>query len=278
MTGLSGTGRAEPLASSASDGRDAGPIGVFDSGIGGISVLREIRALLPAENLVYYADSGHCPYGGKPRETILARAVAITEFLIGRGAKLIVVACNTATIAAVEHLRATYPLPFVGMEPAVKPAAALTRSGVVGVLATGAALAGDKFHRLVAQHAGGVRVITQPCPGLVEQVEAGDLDGPLTRALVERYTATLLAARADVIVLGCTHYPFLRPLIQDTVGSAVTLIDTGGAVARQTQRVLEREGLRNVSGRHGSIEWHSSGAAAQFERLRRILLPEAGLR
>lgn len=250
------------------------PIGVFDSGVGGISVLREIRRLLPGENLVYYADSGHCPYGGKTREQIQARAVAITEYLMARGAKLIVVACNTATIAAVEQLRATYPIPFVGMEPAVKPAAAQTRSGVVGVLATGAALAGDKFHKLVADHARGVRVITQPCPGLVEQVESGMLDTPETRALVGRYTAPLLQQGADVMVLGCTHYPFLRPLIQDVVGKDVSLIDTGAAVARQAQRLLEREGLANDAGTAGRIEWHSSGDAAQLEKLRPLLMPE----
>ena len=250
------------------------PIGVFDSGVGGISVLREMRRLLARENLVYYADSGHCPYGGKTREQIQARAVAITEYLIARGAKLIVVACNTATIAAVEHLRATYPIPFVGMEPAVKPAAAQTRSGVVGVLATGAALAGDKFHKLVADHAGGVRVITQPCPGLVEQVEAGLLDSPETRQLVQRYTAPLQQQGADVMVLGCTHYPFLRPLIQDVVGPGVSLIDTGAAVARQAQRLLEREGLANDAEQAGSIEWHGSGDPEQLERLRPLLMPE----
>ncbi len=253
----------------------AAPIGVFDSGVGGISVLREMRRLLPRENLVYYADSGHCPYGGKTREQIQARAVAITEYLIARGAKLIVVACNTATIAAVEHLRATYPIPFVGMEPAVKPAAAQTRSGVVGVLATGAALAGDKFHKLVADHAGGVRVITQPCPGLVEKVEAGLLDGQETRELVQRYTAPLLQQGADVMVLGCTHYPFLRPMIQDVVGPGVSLIDTGAAVARQAQRLLEREGLANDADAAGSIEWHGSGDPEQLERLRPLLMPEA---
>ena len=139
------------------------PIGVFDSGVGGLSVLREIRALLPDESLIYYADSGYCPYGGKSQAEIQARSAAITEELMAAGAKLIVVACNTATIAAVESLRATYPLPFVGMEPAVKPAVAATRTGVVGVLATGAALGGNKFHHLLAQHARDVRIITQPC-------------------------------------------------------------------------------------------------------------------
>lgn len=242
------------------------PIGIFDSGVGGISVLREIRALLPQENLVYFADSGHCPYGGKPREAIVERAVAITDTLLARGAKLIVVACNTATIAAVEHLRATYPIPFVGMEPAVKPAVSATKTGVVGVLATGAALAGEKFHRLLAEHAGGVRMITQPCPGLVEQVEAGDLDGPQTRALVEAYTAPLLAQNADVLVLGCTHYPFLAPLIRDVVGPGVKLLDTGAAVARQVRRVLEREGLLRDGG-VGESAWLTSGNPEHFTDL-----------
>lgn len=244
-------------------------IGIFDSGVGGISVLREIRALLPDEHVIYYADSGYCPYGGKPAAEIQARAAAITEFLLARGARLVVVACNTATIAAVEMLRATYPVPFVGMEPAVKPAAALSKSGVVGVLATGAALAGEKFHRLVAAHAQGLRFITQPCPGLVEQVERGELDSPATRELVQRYTGPLLAQGADVLVLGCTHYPFLRPVIQDVVGAGVSLLDTGAAVARQVQRVMGREGL--LASGPGGLEWHGSGDAQQLERVRRLL-------
>lgn len=247
------------------------PIGVFDSGVGGISVLREVQRLLPRERLIYYADSGHCPYGGKPREEIIARACAITEFLLGQGAKLIVVACNTATIAAVEHLRATYPVPFVGMEPAVKPAVAQTRSGVVGVLATGAALAGEKFHNLVAQHAQGIRMITQPCPGLVECVERGDLNGDEPRRLLTQYTAPLIKAGADTMVLGCTHYPFLRPLITEIVGPAVTLLDTGEAVARQTRRVLEREQLLNDHS-DGGVTWYTSGDPVDFERLHQVLM------
>lgn len=242
-------------------------IGIFDSGVGGISVLREIRQLLPAENLIYYADSGHCPYGGKPREEIIARANFITDFMLARQVKMVVVACNTATIAAVESLRETYPIPFIGMEPAVKPAVAVTCSGVVGVLATGAALAGEKFHRLVAQHARSVRIITQPCPGLVDCVERGDLCGPDVRALVQKFTAPLLAQGADTLVLGCTHYPFLRPLITDIVGPAVTLLDTGAAVARQTRRVLDREQLLNTNAVAGQIEWHTSGDAKAFEAL-----------
>lgn len=251
---------------------DARPIGVFDSGIGGLSVLRELRRLLPAENFLYCADSAHCPYGGKPAAAIQARAVAITEELLAAGAKLIVVACNTATIAAVEHLRANYPVSFVGMEPAVKPACALTRTGVVGVLATGAALAGEKFHRLVEQHAAGVRVITRPCPGLVECVESGDLDGPRAFEQVARHVEPLRAAGADVLVLGCTHYPFLRPLIQKLAGPQVRVLDTGEAVARQARRVLEREGLLADGAAPGKLEWRTSGDAEQLAPIIRRLL------
>ena len=249
------------------------PIGVFDSGVGGLSVLRELRRLMPAEDFVYYADSAHCPYGGQSNLAIQARAVAISEELLAAGCKLIVVACNTATIAAVEHLRANYLVPFVGMEPAVKPACAMTRSGVVGVLATGAALGGEKFHRLVAQHAAGVRVITQPCPGLVECVEAGDLDGAFVRELVQRYVEPLVTACADVIVLGCTHYPFLRQAIQAVAGSAVQLIDTGEAVARQVRRVLERESALTAStAAAGRLEWRTSGEAAALRPVVEALL------
>ncbi|HUP92182.1 MAG TPA: glutamate racemase [Solimonas sp.] len=252
----------------------AHPVGMFDSGVGGISVLRELHKALPGEDLVYFADSAHCPYGARPPEEIVARATAITDFLLERGCKLVVVACNTATIAAVEHLRASYPVPFVGMEPAVKPACALTKSGVVGVLATGSALAGEKFHKLVAAHAQDVRVITQPCPGLVERVEEGDLGSARTRQLVERYTRPLLAQNADVLVLGCTHYPFLRALIAEVVGPQVRLLDTGEAVARQARRVLERENLLNDAAgeRPGTVDWHTSGDAAQFRRLHQLLM------
>ncbi|TAJ53501.1 MAG: glutamate racemase [Nevskiaceae bacterium] len=237
------------------------PIGVFDSGLGGITVLKELVQRLPQEDFLYIADSGHCPYGGKSADEITARARAVTEALLARGAKLIVVACNTATIAAIETLRAEYPVSFVGMEPAVKPAAARTYSGVIGVLATGAALAGEKLHKLIREHAGGVRVITQPCPGLVERVELGDLNGPQTRALVEEYTAPLLAAGADVLVLGCTHYPFLRPLVAEVVGPRIAILDTGEAVARRTEALLQAEGLLVVSPLPGKVQWFSTGDA-----------------
>lgn len=243
------------------------PIGVFDSGLGGMSVLHELVRKLPFEDFIYVADSGHCPYGGKTQQQIIARAVAITDFLLARGCKQIVVACNTATIAAVEYLRANYSTGFVGMEPAVKPAVAQTRSGVVGVLATVATLSGDKLHKLIDRHAGSVRIITQPCPGLPERVEAGDLEGPQTQTLVERYAAPLLAGGADVIVLGSTHYPFLRPLIQRVVGPMVSLLDTGEAVARRVESMLTGNGedLRADRLEAGTVEWFSSGTVQHME-------------
>lgn len=216
-------------------------IGVFDSGLGGLSVLKELVAALPQADFLYVSDAGHCPYGGKRAAEITDRAEAITDFLLARGARLVVVACNTATIAAIESLRAGYAVSFVGMEPAVKPAAALTKTGVVGVLATGAALAGEKLHQLIERHAAGVRVLTQPCPGLVECVEAGAIDTPETRTLVRRYTAPLLAQGADVLVLGCTHYPFLKEVIQQEVGPGIALLDTGPAVARRTATLWSAE-------------------------------------
>jgi glutamate racemase len=235
----------------------SGPvIGVFDSGFGGLSVLHELQLALPTAHFIYVADSGHCPYGGKSAEEITRRAVTITDFLLSQGAERIVVACNTATIAAIETLRHQYAVPFIGMEPAIKPAAALTQTGVVGVLATGAALAGAKLHRLIERHAAGVRVLTQPCPGLVECVESGALDTPETTRLIECYTAPLLAERADVLVLGCTHYPFLRAAIQAAAGPKVQLLDTGAAVARRVLSLLLPDEIGTAP---GSTRFFTSG-------------------
>lgn len=192
-------------------------VGVFDSGVGGISVLRHIRDSLPSEDLVYCADSLHTPYGGKSPEQIRQRSLALTAFLLEQGAKAIVLACNTATAAAVAALRERYALPIIGMEPAVKPAVAATRSGVVGVLATVGTLKSAQFAALLENYGKGVQVVTQACHGLVECVERGDLDAPATRALVRRYVEPLLAQGADTIVLGCTHYPFRPP--SDRAGS-----------------------------------------------------------
>jgi glutamate racemase len=213
-------------------------IGVFDSGVGGLSVLRHVRAALPRHDLLYVADSGHVPYGDKTPEYIRARSRTLTEFLLREGAAAVVIACNTATAAAATMLRERFAIPIIGMEPAVKPAVAATRSGVVGVLATVGTLESARFAALLEQYAGDVEIVTQACPGLVEQVEAGDLGSPATRALVERYTRPLIARGADTLVLGCTHYPFLKPVIAEVVGADVRLIDTGEAVARQVVRVL----------------------------------------
>ncbi|MFC5699063.1 glutamate racemase [Pseudomonas sp. GCM10022186] len=247
---------------------DAAPVGVFDSGVGGVSVLREIRALLPNESLLYVADSGHVPYGEKSADFIRERSQHIAEFLLGQGAKALVLACNTATVAAVADLRERYPqLPIVGMEPAVKPAAAATHSGVVGVLATTGTLKSAKFAALLDRFAGDVRVITQPCPGLVERIEAGDLMGRDTRKLLAGYVEPLLAEGCDTLILGCTHYPFLRPLLHQLVPHSVSLIDTGAAVARQLQRLLDARGLLAEGAASPCRFWSSGDAAAMQEIL-----------
>ena len=248
------------------------PIGVFDSGVGGLSVLREIRALLPNESLLYVADSGHVPYGEKSPEFIRERCRRIAAFLLERGAKALVLACNTATVAGVAELRELYPqLPVVGMEPAVKPAAAATRSGVVGVLATTGTLKSAKFAALLDRFASDVRVVTQPCPGLVERIEAGDLDSEQTRVLLQGFVAPLLAQGCDTLILGCTHYPFIKPLLQTLVPDAVSLIDTGAAVARQLQRLLDERGLLAAGPARPARYW-SSGNSAQMANVLTLLL------
>jgi len=241
------------------------PIGVFDSGVGGLSVLREIRRELPFEDLLYVADSGFAPYGDRPAEFIRQRATAIVDYLESRRAKAVVVACNTATGVAVDHLRASRSTPIIAIEPAVKPAAAETRSGVVGVLATSQMLASTRFERLVSTYGADVDVLVQACPGLVEQVEQGDLSGPDTRALVERYVRPLIERGADTLVLGCTHYPFLAPLIQAAAGSTVTLIDPAVAVAREVRRRLTASDLLAPEGRHSTEEFWTSGRPAAVQ-------------
>lgn len=251
------------------------PIGVFDSGVGGLSVLREIRARLPHESLLYVADSGYVPYGEKSAEFIRERSQHIAGFLLGQGAKALVLACNTATAAAVAELRERYPeLPIVGMEPAVKPAAAATRSGVVGVLATTGTLKSAKFAALLDRFAADVRVITQPCPGLVEQIEAGALDSPRTRELLQGWVAPLLAEGCDTLILGCTHYPFIKPLLRELVPASVSLVDTGAAVARHLEQLLAERGLLALSAEGGAHFW-SSGAPAQLARVLPVLWGEA---
>ena len=232
------------------------PVGVFDSGVGGISVLKHIRAALPAEDLLYCADSRHAPYGNKTPEAIRERAIYLTNFLIAQGAKAIVVACNTATAAAIDILRERYSLPIIGMEPAVKPASAASKSGVIGVLATTGTLQSAQFAGLLEHYGQNVTVVTQACVGLVECVERGELEAESTKALIGSYLTPLIEANADAIVLGCTHYPFVRPLIEQIINeqhpqSAITLIDTGAAVARQLHRRLQEAGLLNEAQAEG---------------------------
>lgn len=239
------------------------PIGVFDSGVGGLSVLRDIRAELPAEDLLYVADSGHAPYGDKPEAVVAGRALAVTQFLLGQGAKAVVVACNTATAAAVAVLRARYSVPIVAMEPAVKPAVARTRSGVVAVLATSQTAASHRFVQLLGRFNAGAEVLVQPCPGLVERVEAGDLDGADTRALLADYLMPLLDQGADTLVLGCTHYPHLTQLIQDLAGPDVLVMSSGAAVARQVRRRLEEADLLTRGTGAGTERFWTSGPPDQ---------------
>jgi glutamate racemase len=236
------------------------PIGVFDSGVGGLSVLRDIRRELWNEDLLYVADSVHAPYGDKSAEFIEARAITIAQFLMNQQVKAMVVACNTATAAAVAELRARFPVPIIAMEPAVKPAVEKTQSGVVGVMATRRTVASENFLNLLERFGGNVEIVVQPCPGLAEQVEAGDLSGDKTRALLEHYVFPLLERGADTIVLGCTHYPFLQALIQAIAGPAVAIIDPGEAIARELRRRLEQAGLLSGAGRRG-MEWFWTSAA-----------------
>ena len=210
-------------------------IGILDSGLGGLSVFNEVRALIPKASILYVADSAWCPYGSRPYHEIRSRVSTIIDFLIQQGAQIIVIACNSATIACVEFLRTQYPIPIVGMEPGIKPATKATQNGIIGVLATEASLAGEKFHSLVSNHAQAYQIITQPCPDFVSLVEKGILQGPEVEAAIKQYISPM--AHADTVVLGCTHYPFLKPAIS-ALYPELTLIDTGPAVAQQVLRRL----------------------------------------
>jgi glutamate racemase len=253
------------------------PIGVFDSGIGGLSVLKHIRASLPNEDLLYFADSGNAPYGGRPEAEIVARSQAIAEFLMQYNAKALVVACNTATAAAIQALRARYPtLPLVGVEPGLKPASALTGTGTVGVLATKRTLSSEKFKLLHEQisAATNVRFLVQPCIGLADQVEKGELHSAETAALVRAYIEPLIEQGADTLVLGCTHYPFVRPLIEEIVGRItsrpIMIVDTGEPIARQLVRLLTERGWLKTGGT-GSVAAFTTGSetalTSAFSRL-----------
>ena len=242
-------------------------IGIFDSGSGGLSVYREIVKLLPKERYVYFSDNAHCPYGEKTAEYIQERGRIITEILLGLGADIIVVACNTATAAAIATLRAEYPaVPFIGMEPAVKPAALGTETGVIGVLATAGTLKGSKYLNTRGRFEDDVRIVEHVGEGFVELVENGILDGPEAYETVRASLQPLLDAGADRIVLGCTHYPFLRPVIEAIAGPGVQVIDPAPAVARQTLRVLAERGIPTGEGPF-SVDLYFSGEPDSLRRI-----------
>lgn len=251
------------------------PIGIFDSGVGGLSVLREIRRQLPYEPLIFLADQAHVPYGPRPIEEVRGFAVAISRYLRRHGAKLVVVACNAASAAALHYLRQTYPeVPFVGMEPAVKPAAEQTQSGVVGVLATPATFQGALYASVLERFTQGVTVLQHTCPGLVAQIEAGELYTPETRRIIEEALHPMLAQGIDTVVLGCTHYPFVIPLIQEIAGPGVRVIDPAPAVARQVGRVLDAHDLRHPGPCSGVARYQTSGDANRLQTLLWTLIRE----
>ena len=239
----------------------------MDSGVGGISVLKHIHALLPHENLLYVADSKYAPYGNKTPAEITARCFAVADFLIAQNVKALVVACNTATAASIDAMREKYPLPIIGMEPAVKPAAEASKNGVVGVLATVGTLKSAQFAALLESYGRNVKVVTQACVGLVECVERGELDTPETKALIRQYTLPLLAEGADTLVLGCTHYPFVKEAIREIVGDKISLIDTGAAVAKQLKRQLEENGFLSTSNQPVKVQFWTNSEADNAEQV-----------
>lgn len=255
---------------------DSAPVGVFDSGIGGLTVLREVLRQHPAERCLYLADSRLAPYGTKTEDVLRERCERVTGFLLEQGAKAVVVACNTASVAALPHLRARYPIPFVGIVPAVKPAAAMSRTGIIGVLATSTTIGSQPLARLIETHASGVRVVTRMCPGLVDVVERGLLEGPEVDDALAQEAQPLLDQGIDVLVLGCTHLPFLRAALERLCGPRVQLVDPSEAVARQLGRVLAEGGLE--SGAPGaSPVYFATGEPAVFRaHLLRLMGPLAG--
>jgi len=247
------------------------PIAFFDSGVGGLSILKEVHRQLPGENLIYFADQAHVPYGPRPVEEIRVFARGAVHFFLERSAKAIVIACNAASAASLHHLRRFFPdVPFVGMEPAVKPAAEQTRNGVIGVITTKATYQGELFASVLDRFAANTNVVTQVCPDLVTLVEGGKLDTPEVYQAVEAYLRPLLAAGIDHLVLGCTHFPFLTPVLAAVAGPQVTIIDPSPAVARQVGRVTEN--VRNPSVKPGEAIYFTSRDPAAFRALAARLL------
>ena len=250
-------------------------IGIFDSGVGGLSVWREIVKILPQYNYLYIADSLYCPYGPKSRDEIVGRASAITEFLIKSGVSVIVVACNTATSAAISTLRGKYKTPFIGMEPAVKPAASLSRSGVIGVLATKGTLEGNLYQSNLEKYASDTKVIERVGEGLVPLVESGKVDDPYTESLLRSYLEPMIEEGADHIVLGCTHYPFLSEVIMKIAGEHVTIEDPAPAVARRLASVISDLKLAEAStDRSGETLFYSTGSLQVLKNMALRILPD----
>ena len=236
------------------------PLAIFDSGVGGLSVAREIRRALPAEDLLYVADTAYCPYGDRPDREVRKRALAVGRHLAGAGAKLIVVACNTATGAALEVLRAAVPIPVVGLEPAVKIAARVTRSKRIAVMATTSTIRSARLARLIHAHADGIQVLSQACPGLADLVEQGHLEDAALQARLEELALPMREAGVDAVVLGCTHYAFVAPALARVLGPGVELVDSAEAIARRTQHILREAGHAAPSG-SGSIRVLTTGEA-----------------
>jgi glutamate racemase len=235
--------------SASPEARDSNaPVGIFDSGLGGLSVLRAVRAALPDERLIYAADSLYAPYGERDDDFIADRTLAIGEWLVSQGAKALVVACNTATSQSIAQTRERLPIPVIGVEPGIKPAALSSQTRVVGVLATAVTLRSARFQALAERHTGDCRFILQPGHGLVQAVERCDTDSPELLALLRSYVQPMLDANADTLVLGCTHYPFLDEAIRSIAGNRLTLVDTSVAIARQLERQLDSFGLRAAPG------------------------------
>lgn len=253
------------------------PIGVFDSGVGGLSVLRAVRTLMPEESVIYFGDQGHVPYGPRSLEQVRDFSEAITQFLLNLDAKLIVVACNTASAAALHYLRDKFPeIPFVGMEPAVKPAAEHTLSGLVGVLATPATFQGALYASVLERFANGVQIFQHTCPGLVGLIEQGNLDGEEPCVILEDALRPMLDRGIDTVVLGCTHYPFVIPLIRQIVGKTVRVIDPAPAVAKQVERMLVADRLKRSPGQRSRLRFYTSGDAGIFRGVMPKLLGESG--
>lgn len=257
------------------------PIGLYDSGVGGLSVWHAVHQRLPQESLIYVADTAYVPYGEKSRHAIVARALALGRFFRSQGAKAIVVPCNTATAAAIVPLRAAHPdIPVVGIEPAVKPAARLSRTGRIGVLATTGTLASPRFRQLVEREAGHCQVLLQPCPAWVLAVERGELSSARTRRQIAAMVLPLLDQQADVLVLGCTHFPFLLPALRDLLGPDFPVLETGPAVAQQLARQLaEHHTLQANTNLAANLQFFSSGNPSQLSRVGTALLgkPVTGL-